>query len=36
MDNPEKLATWVHKPNNHKTKTLHNMCWATLYANKHK
>jgi hypothetical protein len=27
---------WVHKTKTNKTKTQHNICWAPLYANKHK
>jgi ferredoxin-like protein FixX len=26
----------VHKTKKNKTKTQHNMCWTTLYTNKHK
>ena len=33
MDNPEKMAT---QDTNKQTKSQHNMCWTSLYANKHK
>ena len=32
MDNPEKLATRVHKMKKNKIKT-HNTCWTLLYTN---
>ena len=36
MDNPEKLATLGTQDKKNKTKTQHNMCWTSLYTNKHK
>jgi hypothetical protein len=36
MDNPEKLATLGKPDEKNKTKTLHNMCWTPLHANKHR
>jgi len=35
MGSPEKLATW-NTQDEEKNKTLHNMLWTPLYANKHK
>ena len=34
MDNPEKLTTWGTQ--DQEKQTQHNMCWASLFANKHK
>jgi len=38
MDNLKKLATWStqDEKKTKKTKPQHNMCWATLFTNKHK
>jgi hypothetical protein len=37
MDNLEKLATWSTQDEKKKIiKPQHNMCWATLFTNKHK
>ena len=37
MDTLDKLVTWGHKTNKNKTKTQqHNICWTSLYPNKHK
>jgi acetyl-CoA carboxylase carboxyltransferase component len=36
LDNPDKMATQVHKTKTNKAKTQYNMCWIPLYINKHK
>ena len=36
MDNPKKLATYGTQDDKNKTKTQHNMCWISIYANKYK
>ena len=36
MENPETLTTQGTQDEDNKTKTQHNMCWTSLYDNKHK
>jgi hypothetical protein len=36
LDNPKKLATYGTQDDKNKTKTQHNMCWISIYANKYK